>query len=178
MAPANGGRIIIPSTRIDSADQQGIIISLHYCGISWWSLWLIISLLQSIRPTTAEVYYPCQWVQHRPVGTIIYYSIIRMDPADHARGLLFASITVGSADGPYGLLFLHCHRSGQPPQRFIILIDRYSIGQWGQLFIILLSGWTRPTTTPGFYYYPPLLWDRLMVLIDYYLPIAMDPADL
>ena len=54
---------------------------------------------------------------------IIYYSIIRMDLADHARGLLFASITVGSADGPYGLLLLHCHRSGRPPQRFIILVD-------------------------------------------------------
>ena len=70
---------------------------------------------------------------------IIYYSIIRMDLADHPRGLLFASITVGSADGPYGLLFLHCHRSGRPPQRFIILVNRYSIGRWRRLFIILFD---------------------------------------
>ena len=99
-----------------------------------------------------------------------------LSPVDHPRGLLFASITVGSADGPYGLLFLHCHWSGRPPQRVIILIDRYSISRWGQLFIILLSGWTRPTT-PGDYYLPPSLWDRLMVPMDYYFSIAIDPAD-
>ena len=99
-----------------------------------------------------------------------------MDLADHPRGILFASITVGSADGPYGLLLLYCHRSGWPPQRFIILVNRYSISQWGWLFIILLSGWTWPTI-PGDYYFPPLLWDGLMVPMDYYFSIAIDPAD-
>ena len=55
-------------------------------------------------------------------------------------------------------------------------VDKYSIGRWGRLFIILLSGWTQPTT-PGDYYLPPLLWDRLMVPMAYYFPVAIDPAD-
>ena len=61
-------------------------------------------------------------------------------------------------------------------QVFIISVDRYRIGQGCQLFIILHQD--RLGRPMKVYYFPALLQDWLMVLIDYYLPIAMDRANL
>ena len=105
-----------------------------------------------------------------------YYFPVAIDLANHLRGLLSSLIDTALASEDDYLLFYYQDGPGRPPQRFIILVDRYSIGRWGRLFIILSSGWTW-LTTPGDYYLPPLLWDRLMVPMDYYCSIAIDPAD-
>ena len=120
-------------------------------------------------------YYLPPLLWDRLMVPMAYYFPVAIDLADHLRGLLSSSIDTASAGEDDYLLFYYQDGPGRPPQRFIILVDRYSIGRWGWLFIILLSGWAW-LTTPGDYYFPPLL-DRLMVPKDYHSSISIDPAN-
>ena len=125
--PANGGKIIILSTRMDSADQHGSIIFFHYYRIGWWSLCLLSPPLLWIRLT-------CR---------ILFFLLMNIASAGDDNYLLF-SIKIDPADQWGFIIFLHYCRIGwwslliiiypllwiRPTCRFLLflLIDVWSAG--------------------------------------------------